>query len=203
VSDLILKYQALSPEAGCDEAGRGCLAGPVVAAAVILDPTQPIAALNDSKQLSAKKRMALRSEIMSKALAYGIGIVDHAEIDQINILNASILAMHKALDQLKIRPQFILVDGNRFKPYQQVQHACMIKGDARFSAIAAASILAKTERDLLMGELHKAYPVYAWEQNQGYPTLAHRKAIAQYGVSPYHRLTFQLLAPQQQLDLFE
>ena len=203
MSDLISKYQELYPEAGCDEAGRGCLAGPVVAAAVILDPKNPIVALNDSKQLSAKKRMILRSEIMDKALAYGIGIVDHVEIDQINILNASILAMHKALDQLTLRPQFILVDGNRFKPYQDLPFSCMVKGDARFAAIAAASILAKTERDLLMSKLHEAYPMYAWEQNQGYPTLAHRKAIAQHGVSPHHRLTFQLLAPNQQLDLFD
>ena len=203
MSELISKYQELYPEAGCDEAGRGCLAGPVVAAAVILDPENPIAALNDSKKLSAKKRMLLRSEIMDKALAYGIGIVDHIEIDQINILNASILAMHKALDQLTLRPQFILVDGNRFKPYQDLPFSCMVKGDARFSAIAAASILAKTERDLLMSKLHEAYPMYAWEQNQGYPTLAHRKAITQFGVSPHHRLTFQLLSPNQQLDLFD
>lgn len=203
MSELISKYQELYPEAGCDEAGRGCLAGPVVAAAVILDPENPIAALNDSKKLSAKKRMLLRSEIMDKALAYGIGIVDHIEIDQINILNASILAMHKALDQLTLRPQFILVDGNRFKPYQDLPFSCMVKGDARFAAIAAASILAKTERDLLMSKLHEAYPMYAWEQNQGYPTLAHRKAIAQHGVSPHHRLTFQLLATNQQLDLFD
>ena len=203
MSDLILQYQNLSPEAGCDEAGRGCLAGPVVAAAVILDPENPIAALNDSKQLSAKKRMLLRDEIMTKALAYGIGLVDHAEIDQINILNASILAMHKALAVLKLTPEFILVDGNRFKPFKDIPHACMIKGDARFSAIAAASILAKTERDLLMSKLHQEHPVYGWEQNQGYPTLAHRKAIAQHGVSPYHRLTFQLLSPNQQLGLFD
>ena len=203
MSDLIRKYQELSPEAGCDEAGRGCLAGPVVAAAVILDPKKPIARLNDSKQLSAKNRMLLRAEIMNKALAFGIGIVDHTEIDQINILNASILAMHKALDQLSMRPQFVLVDGNRFKPYQNLPHACMIKGDARFEAIAAASILAKTERDILMSELHKSYPMYAWEKNQGYPTLAHRKAITQFGVSPHHRLTFQLLSPNQQLDLFD
>jgi len=203
VSDLILQYQSLFPEAGCDEAGRGCLAGPVIAAAVILDPSNPIAALNDSKQLSAKKRMLLRDEIMSKALAFGIGLVDHAEIDRINILNASILAMHKALEGLKVSPAFILVDGNRFKPFKDTPHACMIKGDARFSAIAAASILAKTERDLLMGQLHQEFPVYGWEQNQGYPTLTHRKAIAQHGVSPYHRLTFQLLSQNQQLGLFD
>ena len=203
MSDLILQYQSLFPEAGCDEAGRGCLAGPVVAAAVILDPNKPIAALSDSKQLSAKKRMLLRDEIMSKALAFGIGQVDHEEIDQINILNASILAMHKALEMLAVSPAFVLVDGNRFKPFKDVPHACMIKGDARFSAIAAASILAKTERDLLMGQLHQEFPVYGWEQNQGYPTLTHRKAIAKHGVSPYHRLTFQLLSQNQQLGLFD
>jgi ribonuclease HII len=203
VVDLILQYQTLVPEAGCDEAGRGCLAGPVVAAAVILDPAKPIAALNDSKQLSAKKRIMLREEILEKALCYGIGIVDHIEIDQINILNASILAMHKALAQLQIQPAFILVDGNRFKPYGQTPFACMIKGDARFSSIAAASILAKTHRDELMTKLHQAYPHYAWAQNQGYPTIAHRKAIAEFGPSPHHRMSFQLLAQDQQLGLFD
>lgn len=200
---LILQHQELSPEAGCDEAGRGCLAGPVVAAAVILDPKNPIASLNDSKQLSAKKRNELRQEILDKALCFGIGIVDHKEIDQINILNASILAMHRALAQMPIQPQFILVDGNRFKPYQATPHACMIKGDARFSSIAAASILAKTERDQIMSELHRQFPAYAWERNQGYPTQAHRKAIATFGPSPYHRLTFQLLSKEIQLDLFK
>jgi ribonuclease HII len=203
VVSLILQHQELWPEAGCDEAGRGCLAGPVVAAAVILDPKNPIAALNDSKQLSLKKRNQLREEIQEKALSYGIGIVDHKEIDQINILNASILAMHRALAQMPIQPQFILVDGNRFKPYQATPHACMIKGDARFSSIAAASILAKTERDQLMSELHREYPAYAWERNQGYPTQAHRKAIAAFGPSPYHRMTFQLLPKENQLDLFK
>ena len=201
--DLILQYQELVPEAGCDEAGRGCLAGPVVAAAVILDPARPIAALNDSKQLSAKKRTQLREEILEKALCHGIGVVDHIEIDQINILNASILAMHRALEQLHIQPAFILVDGNRFKSYQQIPHACMVKGDARFASIAAASILAKTHRDQLMTDLHQIYPQYAWERNQGYPTQVHRKAIAEFGPSPHHRMTFQLLPMRSQLDLFE
>lgn len=201
--DLILQHQNLWPEAGCDEAGRGCLAGPVVAAAVILDPEQPIASLNDSKQLSAKKRAYLREEIIEKAMSYGIGIVDHVEIDQINILNASILAMHRALEQLSTQPAFILVDGNRFKPYQQIPAECMIKGDARFASIAAASILAKTERDALMSALHERFPNYAWDRNQGYPTQVHRKAIAEYGPSPYHRMTFQLLPAQAQLNLFE
>lgn len=203
MDDLILQHQNLWPEAGCDEAGRGCLAGPVVAAAVILDPEQPISALNDSKQLSAKKRAYLREEIIEKALCYGIGIVDHVEIDQINILNASILAMHRALEQLSTQPAFIIVDGNRFKPYQQIPAECMIKGDARFASIAAASILAKTERDALMSALHERFPNYAWDRNQGYPTQVHRKAIADFGPSPYHRMTFQLLPAQAQLNLFE
>lgn len=201
--DLILQYQDLVPEAGCDEAGRGCLAGPVVAAAVILDPARPIAALNDSKQLSAKKRAELREEILEKALCYGIGIVDHIKIDQINILNASILAMHRALELLQIQPAFILVDGNRFKSYQQIPHACMVKGDARFASIAAASILAKTHRDQIMSDLHIVHPQYAWQRNQGYPTQAHRKAIAEFGPSFYHRMTFQLLPRDQQIGLFD
>lgn len=203
MDSLILSYQELWPEAGCDEAGRGCLAGPVVAAAVILDPSKPILALNDSKQLSAKTRLMLRHEIIEKAHCFGIGIVDHREIDQINILNASILAMHRALAQLQIQPQFILVDGNRFKAYQNTPHECMVKGDARFSSIAAASILAKTQRDQLMKHLHESHPQYGWERNQGYPTKEHRRAIAKFGVSPHHRLTFQLLPNQIQLDLFK
>lgn len=201
---LILPYQlTYAAEAGCDEAGRGCLAGPVVAAAVILDPQKPIHSLNDSKKLSAKNRAFLREEIMEKALAYGLGIVDHVEIDQINILNASILAMHKALAQLPIQPDFILVDGNRFKPYQQIPYECMVKGDARFASIAAASILAKTERDQIMSDLHQMHPEYDWQQNQGYPTKAHRTAIQNHGPSPYHRMTFQLLAQNNQFTLFE
>ncbi|MFM7006614.1 MAG: ribonuclease HII [Flavobacteriales bacterium] len=200
---LILQFQEVAPEAGCDEAGRGCLAGPVVAAAVILDPARPIAALNDSKKLSAKQRFLLRDEIKEKALCYGIGIVEHDEIDKINILNASILAMHKALAQLQIQPAYILVDGNRFKPYEAIPHACMIKGDARFSSIAAASILAKTQRDDLMTELHQKHPQYAWQRNQGYPTIEHRKAIAQFGPSPFHRMTFKLLPDAAQLALFD
>lgn len=204
MESLILPYQhTFEVEAGCDEAGRGCLAGPVVAAAVILDSYKPIKALNDSKKLSAKQRAALRIEIIDKARAFGIGIVDHHEIDQINILNASILAMHRALAQLSIQPEFILVDGNRFKPYHQIPHECMVKGDARFASIAAASILAKTERDQLMTELHAIHPEYAWDRNQGYPTLAHRSAIAAIGPSPFHRMTFQLLPLQNQLALFD
>ena len=203
MNPLILQYQKdFQHEAGCDEAGRGCLAGPVVAAAVILDPSKPIAALNDSKQLSLKKRLSLREEILEKALAYGIGVVDHQQIDQINILNASILAMHKALQQLSITPGFILVDGNRFKPYEQIPHACMVKGDARFASIAAASILAKTQRDQLMNDLHAKHSAYGWNRNQGYPTKEHRAAIAAKGPSPYHRMTFQLLARDVQPKLF-
>lgn len=203
MNPLILQYQKdFQHEAGCDEAGRGCLAGPVVAAAVILDPSKPIAALNDSKQLSLKKRLSLREEILEKALAYGIGVVDHQQIDQINILNASILAMHKALQQLSITPGFILVDGNRFKPYEQIPHACMVKGDARFASIAAASILAKTQRDKLMNDLHAKHSAYGWNRNQGYPTKEHRAAIASKGPSPYHRMTFQLLARDVQPKLF-
>jgi ribonuclease HII len=203
VEPLILQFQEVALEAGCDEAGRGCLAGPVVAAAVILDPERPIFALNDSKKLSAKQRTLLRDEIKEKALCYGIGIVAHDQIDQINILNASILAMHKALAQLQPQPAYILVDGNRFKPYQQIPFSCMIKGDARFSSIAAASILAKTHRDELMAELHQQYPEYGWKRNQGYPTIEHRKAIAQHGSSPYHRLSFRLLPDAAQLALFD
>ncbi len=203
MNPLILQYQKdFQHEAGCDEAGRGCLAGPVVAAAVILDPSKPIAALNDSKQLSLKKRLSLREEILEKALAFGIGVVDHQQIDQINILNASILAMHKALQQLSITPGFILVDGNRFKPYEQIPHACMVKGDARFASIAAASILAKTQRDKLMNDLHAKHSAYGWNRNQGYPTKEHRAAIASKGPSPYHRMTFQLLARDVQPKLF-
>lgn len=203
MNPLILQYQKdFLNEAGCDEAGRGCLAGPVVAAAVILDPSKPIAALNDSKQLSLKKRLSLREEILEKALAYGIGVVDHQQIDQINILNASILAMHIALQQLSITPGFILVDGNRFKPYEQIPHACMVKGDARFASIAAASILAKTHRDQLMNDLHAIHSDYGWNRNQGYPTKEHRAAIASIGPSPYHRMSFQLLAQDVQPKLF-
>ena len=197
---LILQHQVLSPEAGCDEAGRGCLAGPVVAAAVILDPKNPIAALNDSKQLSLKKRNQLREEILEKALSYGIGIVDHKEIDQINILNASILAMHRALEQMQIQPKFILVDGNRFKPYHDIPHACMIKGDARFSSIAAASILAKVTRDHQMKTLDELYPDYGFAKHKGYPTKEHREAIKKYGPCKYHRMSFRLLPDQLALD---
>ncbi len=177
-------------EAGCDEAGRGCLAGPVVAAAVILKKDTDCPELNDSKQLSEKKRMQLRDLVMKTALCYGIGIVSAPEIDQINILNASFLAMHRALDQLTMRPELLLIDGNRFKPYNEVKHVCIVGGDAKYQSIAAASILAKTTRDDLMEQYGEQYPVYNWKKNKGYPTPEHKQAIADYGTTPLHRMTF-------------
>lgn len=196
-----LQYTNVTPEAGCDEAGRGCLAGPVVAGAVILDTEHPIEGLNDSKKLSKAKREALAIEIKEKALAWGIGIVDHQEIDKINILNASFLAMHRAVEILKTQPKMLLIDGDRFKEYQGIPHECIIKGDGKVASIAAASILAKTHRDLLMEEYDEKYPGYGWSGNAGYPTKKHREAIKEIGVSPIHRLSFQLLP--KQLDLFK
>jgi|TARA_B110000902_G_scaffold26678_1_gene29008 ribonuclease HII len=188
-------------EAGCDEAGRGCLAGPVVAAAVILpkDFTHPL--LNDSKQVSEKKRAILKLVIEKEAIAYAVGIVDHKEIDDINILNASFLAMHRALDQIKTSFDSILVDGNRFKKYKDYEHHCIIKGDGKYLNIAAASILAKTYRDEIMENLDKEFPVYSWKKNKGYPTKAHRAAIREFGVNKNHRLTFRLLPEQLSLDI--
>lgn len=188
-------------EAGCDEAGRGCLAGPVVAAAVILpkDFTHPL--LNDSKQVSEKKRDGLKQVIEKVAIAYAVGIVDHKEIDVINILNASFLAMHRALDQIKTSFDSILVDGNKFKKYKSTEHHCIIKGDAKFLNIAAASILAKTYRDEIMKNLDKEFPVYSWKKNKGYPTKAHRAAIREFGVNKNHRLTFRLLPEQLSIDI--
>lgn len=191
-----LPAQAAAPtvlEAGCDEAGRGCLAGPVVAAAVILPPGFSHPLLNDSKQLTEKQRMALRPIIMEQAIAWAVAAVDNHEIDEINILNASILAMHRALDQLAVTPGRIAVDGNRFKPWRAVEHECYVKGDGRFANIAAASVLAKTERDMLMDTYDTQYPHYGWKVNKAYPTKAHRQAIALYGPSPLHRMTFRLL----------
>ncbi len=187
-------------EAGCDEAGRGCLAGAVYAAAVVLPPDFRNDLLNDSKQLSEKQRYALRPLIEQEAVAWAVGIVTPEEIDRINILNASFLAMHRAIEQLAVTPQHLLIDGNRFKPYPHIPHTCVVKGDGKFEAIAAASILAKTYRDDYMNELHEKYPMYGWKSNKGYPTKAHRAAIAQYGPSPYHRLSFQLL--ERQLSMF-
>jgi len=187
-------------EAGCDEAGRGCLAGPVVAASVILNFSSPIIGLNDSKKLTEKNREKLQPEIIQNALSYGIGIIDEKEIDKINILNASIKAMHIAVDELKIRPNFLLIDGNRFHAYPNIEHACIIKGDAKFQAIAAASILAKTHRDYIMEQLHEEYPMYNWNKNKGYPTKDHREAIKKHGISPYHRISFKLLPEQTLFD---
>lgn len=183
-------------EAGCDEAGRGCLSGPVVAGAVILPQDFENEILNDSKKISEKRRYELRPLIEKEALAWGVGIVDHKEIDEINILNASFLAMHRALDQLLIRPDAILVDGNRFNPYEEIDHHCIVKGDAKYYSIAAASILAKTYRDDIMNQLDVEFPNYDWKGNKGYPTKKHRAAIKEFGTTPHHRLTFKLLADE-------
>ena len=186
-------YHAGLVEAGCDEAGRGCLAGSVYAAAVILPEDYVNDALNDSKQLTAHRRYELRAEIERDALAWAVGVVTPEEIDQINILNASILAMHRALDQLTLRPEAIIVDGNRFKPYRFIPYTTVVKGDGKYLSIAAASILAKTYRDDYMDRLAEEFPQYGWTENKGYPTCAHREAIAKYGVTPYHRKTFRLI----------
>jgi len=184
-------------EAGCDEAGRGCLAGSVFAAAVILPPDYENELLNDSKQLSEKKRYLLRSMIEKDALAWAVGVVTAEEIDKINILNASILAMHRALDALSVRPEAIIVDGNRFKPYHDVPHTTIVKGDGKYLSIAAASILAKTYRDDYMKAIAEEFPQYDWRSNKGYPTKKHRAAIKEYGISPYHRKSFTLLPPEE------
>lgn len=189
-------------EAGCDEAGRGCLAGPVFAAAVILPRDFEHPLLNDSKQLSEKQREEARGVVESSALSWAVAQVDPKEIDEINILNASFLAMHRALDQLEIRPESLLIDGNRFKPYRELPFHCMIKGDGRFLSIAAASILAKTYRDDLMRELHDQHPHYAWDRNKGYPTKAHRHAIQKHGATIHHRRSFRLLPDAVQGKLF-
>lgn len=180
-------------EAGCDEAGRGCLAGSVFAAAVILPEDYVNEGLNDSKKLTPMRRYELRDEIERDALAWAVGVVTPEEIDKINILNASILAMHRALDQLEVRPEAIIVDGNRFKPYRFIPYNTVVKGDGKYLSIAAASILAKTYRDDYMDSLAREYPQYAWDVNKGYPTKAHREAIAKYGITPYHRKSFRLL----------
>lgn len=184
-------------EAGCDEAGRGCLAGSVYAAAVILPDGYDNPSLNDSKQLSAAKRKRLRDEIVRDAQAWAVGVVTPEEIDHINILRASILAMHRALDQLQVRPEAIIVDGNRFLPYRDLPYATIVKGDGKYQAIAAASILAKTYRDEYMERLAQEFPQYGWQSNKGYPTPQHREAIRQYGVTPYHRKSFDLLGSQE------
>jgi ribonuclease HII len=200
---LAKHYYINKVEAGCDEAGRGCLAGSVFAAAVILPPDYENAELNDSKQLSEKRRYALREQVERDAVAWAVGIVTPEEIDRINILNASILAMHRALDQLSVRPEAIIVDGNRFKPYGQLPHTCIVKGDGKYLSIAAASILAKTYRDDYMKQLAGEYPMYDWQSNKGYPTARHREALRQYGPSPYHRMTYNLLGAEELSIPFE
>ena len=194
---LINNYHTGLIEAGCDEAGRGCLAGAVFAAAVILPPNYVNADLNDSKQLSEKRRYVLRDTIERDAVAWAVGVVTPEEIDEINILNASILAMHRALDQLTTRPEAVIVDGNRFKPYGSLPSVTIVKGDGKYLSIAAASILAKTYRDDYMKRLAEEYPQYDWKGNKGYPTKKHREAIKQYGITPYHRHSFNLLGDTQ------
>ena len=197
---LLSCYQEEFLEAGCDEAGRGCLAGPVFAAAVILPKGFYLEGLNDSKQLSHDQRNLLRPIIEKEALAWAVASCDHEEIDQINILNASFLAMHRAIEKLHTPPQYLVIDGNRFKAYLQIPHCCIIKGDGKYLNIAAASILAKTHRDEFMTNLHVDYPHYNWQKNKGYPTIAHRRAVMEIGLSPFHRKTFNVRDPQ--LDLF-
>ena len=190
---LELRYSKDTIEVGCDEAGRGCLAGPVFAAAVILPDDFEHPLLNDSKKLTERQRLELRTYIEEHALAYGVASLDHKEIDEINILNASFKAMHLAVDQLTTKPELILVDGNRFSPYLGVPHVCIVKGDGKYMSIAAASVLAKTYRDDYMMKMHEKYPNYSWNTNKGYPTKAHRKSIELHGVTPIHRLSFRLL----------
>ena len=197
ITMLQSQYYEGKTEAGCDEAGRGCLAGSVYAAAVIFPPNYQNDELNDSKQLTDKRRKQLREIIERDAVAWAIGIVTPEEIDKLNILNASILAMHRALDQLAVRPEAIIVDGNRFKPYHQLPHTTIVKGDGKYLSIAAASILAKTYRDDYMDRLAEEYPQYDWLSNKGYPTKKHREAIRQNGITPYHRRTFNLLGDGQ------
>ena len=194
-------FQKKLLEAGCDEAGRGCLAGPVFAAAVILPKDYKNKILNDSKQVSEIKRKLLRIEIEKEAISYAVGVVDNNEIDKINILNASFLAMHRAIEQLKYNPELLLIDGNRFKSYKKIPHECIIKGDGKFLSIAAASILAKTYRDEFMEEADIQFPDYDWKTNKGYPTKAHREAIRKVGITPLHRKTFRLL-PEQLTIIF-
>lgn len=190
---LLLFMQKGVIEVGCDEAGRGCLSGPVFAAAVILPTNFKCDSLNDSKQLSEKTRNELRTIIENKAIAFAVAHCTPQEIDKINILWASVKAMHRAIAKLKATPQHILVDGNRFKPYKEIPHTCVVKGDSKFMSIAAASVLAKTHRDEHMKKLHNDYPQYDWDKNKGYPTRAHRKAIKEFGITPYHRKSFNLI----------
>lgn len=193
---LLPYYKENVIEAGCDEAGRGCLAGPVFAAAVVLAPGFQNELLNDSKKLTEKQRYLLRPIIEDQALAWAVGIVSAQEIDKINILNASFLAMHRAVDQLSLRPEFLIIDGNRFRPYDNIPHQCVVKGDGKYMSIAAASILAKTYRDDYMNSIAVDFPMYQWSQNKGYPTKAHRAAIKEFGACEHHRMSFTLLDPQ-------
>ena len=197
---LLHCYQSEFLEAGCDEAGRGCLAGPVYAAAVILPPDFVPGELTDSKKLTHKQRCTLRLIIEKEAIAWAVAAVDNIEIDEINILNASFLAMHRAVENLSVRPQYLSIDGNRFKAYPDIPHTCIIKGDGKYLNIAAASILAKTHRDEFMENLSADYPHYQWHQNKGYPTVIHRTAALEFGLSPFHRKTFNISDPQ--LELF-
>lgn len=198
---LLPYFQTDFLEAGCDEAGRGCLAGPVVAAAVVLDPEKEIQGLNDSKKLKASSREELSILIKSDALTWAVGVVSPQEIDDINILNASFLAMHRALDQLSFSPEYLLIDGNRFTPYKDLPFACIIQGDGRYQNIAAASILAKCHRDELMQGLNEECPLYGWSRNMGYPTVAHKMAIREHGLTPHHRRTFRSSLTAKQLKL--
>jgi len=193
---LLARYQYSLLEAGCDEAGRGCLAGPVFAAAVILPENFDHSILNDSKQLGVRTRNQLRLEIEKNALAFAVASVDNQEIDQINILQASILAMHRAVDLLPLHPEFLIVDGNYFKPYTSLDHACIVRGDCKYFSIAAASVLAKTYRDEYMKQLAEEYPDYHWHKNKGYPTIKHRSVIIEKGLTPYHRRTFRVRDPR-------
>jgi ribonuclease HII len=193
---LLARYQHELLEAGCDEAGRGCLAGPVFAAAVILPHDFDHPLLNDSKQLSEEIRYELRIEVEQKALAYAVALVDNVEIDEINILNASFLAMHRAIEKLTVNPQFLIIDGNRFNKYKKTPHQCIIEGDAKYFSIAAASILAKTYRDDFMKQIAAEHPEYDWHNNKGYPTIKHREAVMKLGFTPYHRQTFRVTDPQ-------
>ncbi len=188
-------------EAGCDEAGRGCLAGPVFAAAVILDIKNPISGLDDSKKLSEKKRSALRIEIEERALSFGVAMLSNLEIDKHNILKASFMAMHAAIEKLGSQPELLLIDGNRFIPYKKIKHECIIKGDSKYQSIAAASILAKTYRDEYMMKLDEEFPQYHWNKNKGYPTLDHRDGIRKFGATIYHRMSFTLLNDQLSLEI--
>lgn len=198
---LLINHSGFSLECGTDEAGRGCLAGPVTAAAVILPKDFKNTVLNDSKQVSEKKRFSLKPIIEEQSLSFGVAHVYQEDIDKINILNASILAMHKSIEQIKPEPEFIIVDGNKFKPFHNVPFETIIKGDGKYLSIAAASILAKTYRDLYMEKIHEEFPMYNWKQNKGYPTKEHREAIRKHGITKYHRKSFRLLPEQIKLDV--